>query len=49
MVLIQQFRYVAGYPTLEMPTGGRAAVETLEDAARRELAEEAGFAAGRLD
>jgi 8-oxo-dGTP pyrophosphatase MutT (NUDIX family) len=48
VLLVQQYRYVAGHPTWEMPTGGRGAGETLEDAARRELAEEAGFAAGGL-
>ena len=49
VLLVQQYRYVAGHPTWEMPTGGRAVAESLEDAARRELAEEAGFAAGRLE
>ena len=49
VLLLQQYRYVAGHPTWEMPTGGRRAAETLDEAARRELAEEAGFAAGRLN
>ena len=49
VVLVQQYRYVAGHPTWEMPTGGRGPSESLDDAARRELAEEAGFAAGRLN
>ena len=49
VLLVQQYRYVAGHPTWEMPTGGRTMSESLEDAARRELAEEAGFAAGRLE
>jgi ADP-ribose pyrophosphatase len=49
VLLVQQYRYVAGHPTWEMPTGGRSQSESLEAAARRELAEEAGFAAGRLD
>ncbi len=49
VLLVQQYRYVAGYPTWEMPTGGRSPHESLETAAQRELAEEAGFAAGRLE
>ncbi len=48
VLLVQQFRYVAGHPTWEMPTGGRAAGESLEAAAHRELAEEAGLAAEEL-
>jgi len=48
VLLVQQYRYVAGHTTWEMPTGGRSPDETLEHAARRELAEEAGFAAGEL-
>ncbi len=49
VLLVQQFRYVAGHSTWEMPTGGRGLDETLEGAARRELAEEGGYAAGRLE
>ena len=49
VLLVQQYRYVAGHATWEMPTGGRGPSESREDAARRELAEEAGFAAGRLE
>jgi ADP-ribose pyrophosphatase len=48
VLLVQQYRYVAGHPTWEMPTGGRVDGESLEVAARRELAEEAGFAAEEL-
>jgi ADP-ribose pyrophosphatase len=48
VVLVQQYRYVAGHTTWEMPTGGRSPAETLEDAAHRELAEEAGVAAAEL-
>jgi 8-oxo-dGTP pyrophosphatase MutT (NUDIX family) len=48
VLLVQQYRYVAGHPTWEMPTGGRNSGESLEHAARRELAEEAGFVAGEL-
>lgn len=48
VLLVQQFRYVAGHPTWEMPTGGVHAGELIEDAARRELAEEAGVSASQL-
>jgi ADP-ribose pyrophosphatase len=48
VLLIQQYRYIAGRPTWEMPTGGANGNETLEAAAQRELAEEIGFRAGRL-
>ena len=48
MLLVQQFRYVAGHPTWEMPTGGVHAGESIEDAARRELAEEAGVGTAEL-
>jgi ADP-ribose pyrophosphatase len=49
VALIRQFRYVAGRPTWEMPTGAPNAGETIEETARRELAEEAGLQAGRLE
>ena len=49
VLLVQQYRYVAGHPTWEMPTGGRAPHESLVDAAQRELAEEAGYHAGVLE
>lgn len=48
VVLIQQYRYVAGRTTWEMPTGGVRPGESLEGAAQRELGEEAGYRAGRL-
>lgn len=48
VVLVQQYRYVAGHPTWEMPTGGVEQGEALADAAVRELAEEAGYRAGQL-
>ena len=48
VLLVRQYRSVAGRSTWEMPTGGVHAGETLEEAAQRELAEEAGYAAGRL-
>jgi ADP-ribose pyrophosphatase len=46
--LVRQYRYVAGRPTWEMPTGGVQAGESLEEAAQRELAEEIGHRAQRL-
>ena len=48
VLLIRQYRYVAGRPTWEMPTGGVHAGESLEDAAQRELGEEIGYRAGWL-
>jgi ADP-ribose pyrophosphatase len=48
VVLVGQYRYVARRFLWEMPTGGVRAGEGLEDAAGRELAEEAGYAADRL-
>ena len=49
VILIQQYRYVAGRTTWEMPTGGVRPGESLGAAAQRELQEEAGFLAGRLE
>src|SRR5215475_11887478 len=48
VLLVGQYRYVAKGFFWEMPTGGVHADETLEGAAQRELAEEAGHEAGRL-
>jgi len=48
VLLVRQYRYVARRATWEMPTGGVHAVETLEEAAQRELAEEIGYRATRL-
>ena len=48
VLMVRQYRYVAGRYTWEMPTGGVRAGETWEDAAQRELAEEAGHRAGTL-
>jgi ADP-ribose diphosphatase len=48
VVLVGQYRYVAREFYWEMPTGGVREGETHEAAARRELSEEAGYAAGRL-
>src|SRR5215467_2132287 len=49
VLLVRQYRYVARRPTWEMPTGGVHAGETLEQAAQRELAEETGYQAQRLE
>lgn len=48
VVLVGQYRYVARAFYWEIPTGGQHPGESLEEAAQRELAEEAGFEAGRL-
>ena len=49
IVLVRQYRYVFGENfRWEIPTGGVKEDEPLEEAARRELAEEAGYRAGRL-
>jgi ADP-ribose diphosphatase len=48
VLLVGQYRYVAGGFFWEMPTGGQDGDETLIEAAQRELAEEAGYEAGRL-
>ena len=49
VVLVRQYRYVQGEDhRWEIPTGGVHAEENLEEAAQRELAEEAGYYAGRL-
>jgi ADP-ribose pyrophosphatase len=49
VVLVRQYRYVAGRYTWEMPTGGVGLGESIEAAAQRELAEESGYRAGRLE
>jgi ADP-ribose pyrophosphatase len=48
VVLVGQYRYVAGGFYWEMPTGGVRPGEGEEAAVQRELAEEAGYEAGRL-
>jgi ADP-ribose pyrophosphatase len=49
VLLVRQYRYVQGENhRWEIPTGGVHEGETLEEAAQRELAEEAGYHAGRL-
>lgn len=49
VVLVRQYRYVAGRHTWEMPTGGVAPGGPIEDAAQRELGEESGYRAGRSE
>jgi len=48
VVLVGQYRYVARDFLWEMPTGGVRPGESEEAAVQRELAEEAGYEAGRL-
>jgi ADP-ribose pyrophosphatase len=48
VVLVGQYRYVARDFYWEIPTGGMLPQESEEAAAQRELAEEAGYEAGRL-
>ena len=48
VLLVGQYRYVARDFYWEIPTGGTHPGESLEEAAQRELAEEAGHRAGRL-
>lgn len=49
VVMVRQYRYVqAENHRWEMPTGGVYTGEVLEDAAQRELEEEVGYRAGRL-
>ena len=48
VVLVGQYRYVARDFYWEIPTGGMLPGEAEEAAAQRELAEEAGYEAGRL-
>lgn len=50
VVMVRQYRYVFGEnQRWEMPTGGVKTTEKLLDAAHRELCEEVGYDAGRLD
>jgi ADP-ribose pyrophosphatase len=47
-LLIQQFRYAAEKSFIELPAGKLDGQEPLEEAVQRELAEETGFACGRM-
>jgi len=49
VVLVRQYRYPVGCPLLEVPAGKLDRGERPEDCARRELEEETGFSAGRLE
>ena len=49
LLMLRQYRYAAGGPVWEIPAGRLDPGETPENCARRELREEAGVAAGRLD
>ncbi len=48
VLLVQQWRYIINRATWEMPTGANHPDESPEEAAQRELAEEAGVRAGHL-
>src|SRR5258705_1971333 len=48
VLLVRQYRYVAGRATCEMPTGGGHAGESVGEAAQRGLAEEVGDRGGGL-
>jgi len=48
VVLVRQFRHLAGADSWELPGGGARAGETPEAAAQRELREEGGYRAERL-
>jgi ADP-ribose pyrophosphatase len=48
LVLVRQFRPAVEALTIELPAGHVEAGQTPEEAARRELLEETGFAAGRV-
>jgi ADP-ribose pyrophosphatase len=49
VILVRQYRYVARAVFWEMPTGGVHAGESLEQAVHRELGEETGYTAERLE
>jgi ADP-ribose pyrophosphatase len=47
--LVRQYRHAAGIELLELPAGTLGPAETPEACARREIREEIGMAAGRLE
>ncbi|MGH7529079.1 MAG: NUDIX domain-containing protein [Gemmatimonadales bacterium] len=49
VLLIHQYRYATGGPLYEIPAGRLSPGEEPADCARRELREEAGVSAGRLE
>jgi ADP-ribose pyrophosphatase len=49
MIMVRQYRYALSDVLLEVPAGKREADESGLDVARRELKEETGYSAGRID
>lgn len=49
LVLVRQYREAVGEILLEVPAGGIDGGETPEEAARREMKEETGYAVGSMD
>ena len=49
MLFVRQYRHAAGKDLLELPAGTRDGSEAYEDCAAREIREETGMAAGRLE
>ncbi len=49
LLFVRQYRHAAGTDLLELPAGTRDGNEPYEDCARREIREETGMAAGRLE
>jgi ADP-ribose pyrophosphatase len=49
LIFVRQYRHAAGHDLLELPAGTRDGNETYEACAAREMREETGMAAGRLD